>query len=88
MKVLSAELLRGYQHFPYLTTPGEDPDLFKGGGVHLRHTSEKGGGVQEGSNFEPNVKKPTTCTKKGGGGPAPWTPPPRIRLCPHSLIEA
>ena len=47
MKVLSAELLRGYQHFPYLTTPGTDPDFFKGGGVHLRSTSVKKGGPGE-----------------------------------------
>ena len=60
-------------------------DKFKGGGgvithvppppgsatgVHLRSTSKKGG-----SNFGPNVKKPTSWPK-GGGVRTPWTPPP------------
>ena len=41
-------------------------------GVHLRSTNKRGGG----SNFGPNVKKPTSWPKGGGGGPDPWTPPP------------
>ena len=48
----------------------QDPPL------HLRSTSKKGGG----SNFGPNVKKPTSWPKRGGGGPDPLDPPPpRIR---------
>ena len=47
--------------------------IFERGGVHLRSTSKKrGGGSKRGSNFGPNVKKPTSWPK--GGGPDP--PPP------------
>ena len=49
------------------STP-QDPPL------HLRSTSKKGG-----SNFGPNVKKPTSWPKGGGGGPDPLDPPPCIR---------
>ena len=38
-------------------------------------TFTKGGG----SNFGPNVKKPTSWPKRGGGGPDPLDPPPWIR---------
>ena len=45
-------------------------------GVHLRSTSKKGGG---GSNFGPNVKKPTSWPKGGGGsGPPPPLDPPLL----------
>ena len=37
---------------------GADPGFFKRGGVHVRSTSQKRGG-RRGSNFGPNVKKPT-----------------------------
>ena len=48
--------------------------IFEGGGVHLRSTSNKrGGGSKRGSNFGPNVKKPTSWPK--GGGPDPLPPP-------------
>ena len=36
---------------------------------------QKKGGSRRGSNFRPNVKKPTTWAKKGGSGP-PGPPPP------------
>ena len=49
-----------------VTPPPPDPPL------HLRSTSKKGGG----SNFRPNVKKPTSWPKRGGGVQTPWTPPP------------
>ena len=42
--------------------------FLKGVGVHLRSTSKKGGS-RKGSNFGPNVKKPTSWAKKGGSGP-------------------
>ena len=49
--------------------------IFERGGVHLRSTSKKGGGgSKRGSNFGPNVKKPTSWPK--GGGPDPLAPPP------------
>ena len=39
-------------------------------GVHLRSTSKKGGGgSKRGSNFGPNVKKPTSWPKRGGPDP-------------------
>ena len=53
--------------------PGADPGFLKGG-VHLRSTSKKRGGSKRGSNFGPNVKKPTSWPK--GGGPDPLEPPP------------
>ena len=34
--------------------------------VYLRSTSKKRGGSRRGSNFGPNVKKPTSWAKKGG----------------------
>ena len=37
----------------------------KGGGVQIRSTSKKGG-ARRGSNFGPNVKKPTSWHKRGG----------------------
>ena len=61
-----------------LTYQGRVQDFLKGGGFLLRSTSKKrkkGGGGQEGSNFRPNVKKPTTWAKQGGPDPLP----PRIR---------
>ena len=51
-----------------------DPGFLKGGGVHLRSTNKRGG-----SNFGPNVKKPTSWPKRGAR--TPWTPPPWIRHC-------
>ena len=58
----------------------------RGGGVHLRSTSKKGGS-RRGSKFGPNVKKPTQWAKRGGRTPHP----PRIRPCQlrtklHSLL--
>ena len=52
-------------HSPLSPPPPLDPPL------HLRSTSNKRGG----SNFGPNVKKPTSWPK-GGGVRTPWTPPP------------
>ena len=63
-----------------INTPGADPGFLKRGGVHLRSTSKKKGGAKRGSNFGPNVKKPTS---KGGGGP-PGPPPPDPLL--HSPV--
>ena len=37
----------------------------RGGGVQIRSTSKKGG-ARRGSNFGPNVKKPTSWHKRGG----------------------
>ena len=62
---------------------GADPGFLKmGGGVHLRFTRKKGGGSRRGSNFRPNVKKPSTWAKKGGPPPPPDTPldPAMIRV--------
>ena len=56
--------------------PGADPGFLKGGGVQNRSTSKKRGGGRRGSNFGPNVKKPTSWHKRGGGGPDPLDPPP------------
>ena len=53
---------------------GADPGFLKGGGIHPRSTSKKGGGSKRGSNFGPNVKKPTSWPKRGG--PDPLDPPP------------
>ena len=60
-----------------LTWQGRIQDFWKGAGVHLRSTSKKGGS-RRGSNFRPNVKKPTTWakTKGGGAGPLPPLDPP------------
>ena len=48
--------------------------------------SQKGGG----SNFGPNVKKPTSWPKGGGGVRTPWTPPPGsatvIGLVPSEIV--
>ena len=52
--------------------PGADPGFLKGGGVQIRSTSKKGG-ARRGSNFGPNVKKPTSWHKRGG--PDPPDPP-------------
>ena len=51
---------------------GADPGFLKGG-VQIRSTSKKGG-ARRGSNFGPNVKKPTSWHKRGVQ--TPWTPPP------------
>ena len=51
---------------------GADPGFLKGGRVHIRSTSKKGG-ARWGSNFGPNVKKPTSWHKRGVQ--TPWTPP-------------
>ena len=37
--------------------------------------AKRGGGSKRGSNFGPNVKKPTSWPKRGGSGP-PGPPPP------------
>ena len=44
---------------------GADPGFLKGG-VQIRSTSKKGG-ARRGSNFGPNVKKPTSWHKRVGG---------------------
>ena len=63
---------------------GADPGfLKKGGGVHRRSTMKEGS-VQEGSNFGPNVKKPTSWPKRGGG-PGPPGPPPDPPMCMHGI---
>ena len=49
-------------------------DLGRGGGGNLRFTS-KTRGARRGSNFRPNVKKPITWARGGGGSGTPWTPP-------------
>ena len=59
---------------------GADPGFLKGGpgGTILGLQAKKGGG---GSKRGPNVKKPTSWPK-GGGGPDPLDPPPPwIRYC-------
>ena len=58
---------------PVYNTSGADPGFLKGGGVQIRSTSKKGG-ARWGANFGPNVKKPTSCHKRGG--PDPLDPPP------------
>ena len=49
------------------------PRIFERGG-QIRSTIKKGGGAKRGSNFGPNVKKPTSWHKREG--PDPLTPPP------------
>ena len=52
---------------------GADPGFLKrGGGGHFMSTSKKWGS-RRGSNFGPNVKKPTSWAKKMGG-PVPLVP--------------
>ena len=46
-----------------------------GGSILGLQAKKKGGGVQEGSNFGTNVKKPTSWPKRRGG-PDPLDPPP------------
>ena len=53
---------------------GRIQDFFKGGGGY-RYTSK---GSRRGSNFRPNVKKPTTWAKKGGPDPLDPPPPPLL----------
>ena len=48
--------------------------IFERGGSILGLHAKKGGGSKRGSNFGPNVKKPTSWPK--GGGPDPLDPPP------------
>ena len=57
------------------STPRADPGFLKRG-VHLilRSTRKGGGGGRRGSNFGPNVKKPTTWAKKGVRTPPPPLP--------------
>ena len=63
---------------------GRIQDLLKGGGIHLIGLQAKKRGAR-GSNFGPNVKKPTSWAKKGG--PNPWIPPPpRTRPCFIGLL--
>ena len=47
---------------------GADPGFLKkgGGGSILGYRQKKGGPGEPGSNFMPNVKKPTTWAKGGG----------------------
>ena len=45
----------------------------RGGGARLGLQAKRGGG-RRGSNFGPNVKRPTSCHKRGG--PDPLDPPP------------
>ena len=53
---------------------GADPGFLKGGG-RLGLQAKRGGG-RRGSNFGPNVKKPTSWHKRGVWTPwTPWTPP-------------
>ena len=66
--------LRWSDNGGWINTAGADPGCLKGG-VHLRSTSQKKGGSKRGSNFWPNVKKPTSWSKRGGSGP-PGPPPP------------
>ena len=69
-------------------------DKFKGGGVitpvapppWIRHCILGLQTKMGGSNFGPNVKKPTSWPKRGGL--TPWTPPPpRIRYWPLRPVE-
>ena len=56
-------------------TQGRIQDFWKGGGSILGlQAKKKGGGSKRGSNFGPNVKKPTSWPKRGGGVRTPWTP--------------
>ena len=56
----------------------------RGGGSRLGLQAKKG--VQKGSNFGPNVKKPTSWAQRGGGrGPDPL--PPRIRHCILTFVR-
>ena len=64
-----------YMSCPYIDSSiraGADPGFLKGGGSRLGLPAKKGGG-RRGSNFGPNVKKPTSWHK--GGGPDPLDPP-------------
>ena len=60
-----------------------DPPL----GSILGLQANKGGGSKRGSNFGPNVKKPTSWPKRGGG-PDPLDPPPpgSATDCEHCWI--
>ena len=53
---------------------GRIQDFLKGGGSILGLQAKRGGG-KRGSNFGPNVKKPTSWPKRGGGDPGPLDPP-------------
>ena len=53
---------------------GADPGFLKGGGGSILGLQAKRGGSKRGSNFGPNVKKPTSWPKRGG--PDPLDPPP------------
>ena len=55
--------------------------IFERGGVHLRSTSKKGGS-KRGSNFGPNVKKPTSWPKRGGPDPRDTPPLDPPLMCP------
>ena len=62
---------------------GADPGFLKGGGgVQIRSTSKKRGG-RRGSDFGPNVKKPTSWHKRGVR--TPWTPPPSLDPLLHVM---
>ena len=59
--------------------PGADPGVFKRVGGSILGLQAKKGGFRRGSNFGPNVKKPTSWHKKGGPDPLD-PPPPRSRV--------
>ena len=54
---------------------GADPGFFKRGGGSILGLQAKKGGSRRGSNFGPNVKKPTTWAKRGALDPLDPPPP-------------
>ena len=62
--------------FTMLMLTGADPGFLKGGGGSILGLQAEKGGSKRGSNFGPNVKKPTSWPKRGGPNPVD---PPRIR---------
>ena len=64
--------VRGGGDHPCHPTP-LDPPL---GSILGLQAKKRGGGSKRGSNFGPNVKKPTSWPKRRGGGSGPPGPPP------------
>ena len=80
---VTSSALRKIENHPhswtFTSTPVTHTHPGSATGGHLRYTNKKGGS-KRGSNFGPNVKKPTSWPKRGGPDPLD-PPPPRIRHC-------
>ena len=70
-----SRVIRCYKSLINIYQQGQMQDLKRGGGKLGLHA--KGGG----SSFGPNVKNPTSCTKRGGGAQTPGPPPPIRYWC-------